>query len=274
MSEVTSNLKRPALKLTGNVSENFKNFELRFNDYCTQADYRDLAKDPVTAREAHYKSPLLEISALRSSLPDEALSVLKFTIEPQIIPEDKKKPWMWMKKLRSHYTGTSGSSLLSDTFKLWTSSQTQHESVQEWEVKVRQAGSLCVYGQLSDELCRDKFIFGLNGEHMKTELLKTHAKPDNSAKTLSDAVAEARAIESATQANQLIAGSARGAEEEGVHSFRHSQRKLRRELPGTCFWCGDPCVVTEEAHIPGRLAQPMADRAQVVKATTILPEFA
>ena len=68
---------------------------------------------------------------------------------------------------------------------------------------------------------------------MRTELLKTHVKPDKSAKTLSDVVAEARATEFATQANQFT----KGAEEE-VHSFRHSQMKLRRE-PGTCFWCGD-----------------------------------
>lgn len=71
-----ANLKRPELKLMGNVSENFKNFELRFNDYCIQANYRDLAKDPVAERAAHYKSPLLEISALHSALLDEALSVV------------------------------------------------------------------------------------------------------------------------------------------------------------------------------------------------------
>ena len=55
MSGVISKLKRPELKLTGNVSENSKNFELRFNDYCIQADYRDLAKDLATARETHSK---------------------------------------------------------------------------------------------------------------------------------------------------------------------------------------------------------------------------
>ena len=87
-----ANFKRPELKLVGNVSENFKNFELRFNDYCIQANYRNLAKDPVTERVDHYKSPLLEISALRSSLPDETLSVLRYTIDPQIAPDDKKKP--------------------------------------------------------------------------------------------------------------------------------------------------------------------------------------
>ena len=69
-----ANLKRPVLNLAGNVSENLKDFELRFNivsrgdygfnDYCIQANYRNLAKDPVTERADHYKSPLLEISPL------------------------------------------------------------------------------------------------------------------------------------------------------------------------------------------------------------------
>lgn len=74
---------------------------------------------------------------------------------------------------------------------------------------------------------------------MRTELLKTHRKPDNSKKTLPDVVTEARAIESAKQTNKLIADSSKGMEEE-VHwtGLRHNQMKLRRE-PGTCFWCGD-----------------------------------
>ena len=233
-----ANLKRPELKLVGNVSENFKNFELRFNDYCIQANYRNLAKDPVTERVDHYKSPPLEISALRSSLPD-GLSVLRYTIDPQIGPDDKKKPWIWMDNLRAHYTDTSGGSLLTDRFKFWTSSQASHESIQEWEVKVRQASSVCGYGDLTDELTRDKFIFGLSEDHTRTELLKTHVKPDNSKKTLQDVVAEARAIESAKQTNKLIVDSSKGTDEE-VHwtGLRHSQMKLRRE-PGTCFWCGD-----------------------------------
>ena len=70
---MASNLKRPELRITGNISENFKNFELRFDDYCLQADYRDTEKDQITAREEHYKKPTLEIAALRLSLPDEAL---------------------------------------------------------------------------------------------------------------------------------------------------------------------------------------------------------
>ena len=38
-----ANLKRPENKLAGNVSENFKNLELRFSDYCIKAGYRDPA---------------------------------------------------------------------------------------------------------------------------------------------------------------------------------------------------------------------------------------
>ena len=44
------------------MSENFKNFELRFHDYCIQADYRNLAKNPETERGDYYKKPLQEIS--------------------------------------------------------------------------------------------------------------------------------------------------------------------------------------------------------------------
>ena len=62
----------------------------------------------------------------------------------------------WMDKLLLHYTGSIGSSLLADRFKFWNTQQSPHESVQEWEVKVRQAGSLCSYDALTDVMCRDK----------------------------------------------------------------------------------------------------------------------
>ena len=70
------------MKLSGNVSEKFKNFELRFHDDCIQAHYKDLGKNPDTEKEAYYKKPLLEASALRSAMPDEALQVIRYTIEP------------------------------------------------------------------------------------------------------------------------------------------------------------------------------------------------
>ena len=79
-----------------------------------------------------------------------------------------------MNRLPAHYTGTTGSSLLTDRFKFWRSPQAPNESIQEWEVTVRQVGSLCAYGELTDELTKDKYIFGLNEERMKTELLETH----------------------------------------------------------------------------------------------------
>ena len=89
-----ANLKRPELKLTGNISENFKNFELRFNDYCIQADYRDLTKDPITHPNDHHKKAILEIAALRSAMPDEALQVIRYTISPQISDAIKGRPWI------------------------------------------------------------------------------------------------------------------------------------------------------------------------------------
>ena len=174
MAASNLNLKRPELRLSGNVSENFKNFELRFDDYCIQAGFRNLEKDPAVDRVGYYAKPTLEIAALRSAMPDEALQVIRYTIDPQIPAANKNKPWEWMAKLRTHFTGSLGSSLMTDRFKFWHSSQNTHETVQDWEVKVRQAGNLCSYGAVEDEMCRDKFVFGLADNNIRTELLKTH----------------------------------------------------------------------------------------------------
>ena len=140
---------RPTLQLEGNIIENFRNFELRFNDYCIQADYRDLTKD--TDNPEHYNKPLLELAALRSSLPDDALQVIRYTIEPQIPDSDKKKPWIWMKKLHEHYVGIAGHTLMADRFQFWNIYQTNHETIQEWEVRVRKHGTLCDY-KTQDEI--------------------------------------------------------------------------------------------------------------------------
>ena len=85
---------------------------------------------------------------------------------------------------------------------------------------------------------RDKFIFGLNNDAMRAELLKTHLKPDNTPKSMADVVTEAKALESAYTANKLIADSSKPNIDERVHWVKQKEIKLRRE-PGTCHWCGD-----------------------------------
>ena len=72
-------------------------------------------------------------------MPDEALSVIRYTIESQIPAADKLKPWIRMERLRNHYAGSVDSTVLSDRFTFWNLQQNVHDSVQDWEVKVRQA---------------------------------------------------------------------------------------------------------------------------------------
>jgi len=132
-----ANLKRPELKLVRNMSENFKNFELGLHDYSIQADYRNLAKNSEIKKADYCKKPLLEISALLSAMLDEDLQVIRYATELGKQLMIGKKPWIWIDKLRLHYTGSIGSSLLADRFKSWNTRQSPHESVQEWEVKVR-----------------------------------------------------------------------------------------------------------------------------------------
>ena len=252
MSNPTIMPKCPELKLTGNISENFKNFEIRFNDYCIQAGFRDLDKDPTDPAEldAHYSKPILELSALRSALPDASLQVIRYTIEPQMTEADRKKPYKLIARLRDHYQGGDYGSVMVDRYRFWNMTQSSTESTQDWEVRVRQSAALCQYGAANDELSRDKFVFGLTENTIRTELLKYHKKPDGSLKKLADVALEARAMESAIATNKLICdtsltGKASGSTEEQVHFTKsttrrmaHKDMKLRREH-GTCHWCGD-----------------------------------
>ena len=47
------------------------------------------------------------------------------------------------------------------------------------------------------DFSRDKFIFGLAKEGIRTELLKTHLAADKKPKSLCDVVSEAKAMETA-----------------------------------------------------------------------------
>ena len=78
-------------------------------------------------------------------MPDEALQVIRYTIDPQIPAGDKNNPWVWMEKLKTHYTGTTGSTLLTERFKFWQAQQHKAESVQDWEVRVRQSASMLIW---------------------------------------------------------------------------------------------------------------------------------
>ena len=122
----------------------------------------------------------------------------------------------------------------------WTTNQSPHESVQDWETRIRQTCNMCNYAALTDEICWDKFVFGLHDSYIRTELLKYHLKPDKTQKSLSDVVGEARAFESARQTNKLIGDTNKTIEENvnWVTKKAHKVMKLKRE-PGTCQWCGD-----------------------------------
>lgn len=103
---------------------------------------------------------------------------------------------------------------------------------------MRQAVSLCDHQNSQDMHARDKFIFGLDSDIIRTELLKTHLKSDGRPKTVSDVAAEAKALETAQKASKLISDNANKTSED-VHWTKQKQPRLKRER-GTCYRCGDP----------------------------------
>lgn len=151
-----------------------QNPELRFHDFCIQADYRNLTKNPETERGDYYKNPLMELSVPWSDMLDAALWGDPLHHRTQITTDEEQNPWIWMEKLLLHFTRLDGSSLLADGFNSNSSQSTHqspHESIEEWDVKVRQAGSLCLCNALTDEGCCEKFVINLHHGTMRAALL-------------------------------------------------------------------------------------------------------
>ena len=226
---------------SGNVLQNFKKIEMRFNDYCIQSNYRNLEKNPNTEGEEHYKMPLLEISALRSVMPDEVLKVIRYTIDPQIIPAVKRNHgygWRILyalhRHIRFHPLTVVNVGMFAHT-----------ETIQDWEVRIRQAGSLCEYGNLLMSCVEINLFFGLSDTIICINLLKTYLRTDCSQKNMPDIIVEEKRMESAQNKSKLITDIAKSIEET-VHwtaltrlKKRHNEMKPKREQ-NTCQWCRDP----------------------------------
>jgi hypothetical protein len=194
--------KLPILSVEGNKKENFRLWRTRFNDYCIIKQYRDPEKE---ANEDHYikaKRPF-EIASFRSALPDDVLNTVQYNITPRIVGADRKKPWLWMEELAKHFEGED--TVMADRYSFQEQKQTSQETMAEWETRVRQTAHPLEYGDMQDQVMRDKFIFGLFKSDMRGELLKLkHKQADGSVTALAGAVQQARALEAAQQANKLV----------------------------------------------------------------------
>lgn len=70
---------------------------------------------------------------------------------------------------------------MTERFKFWQATQMSQKNVQQWEMRVRHSGNLCQYSNLTDEMCRDKFVFGIDPT-ICTELLKSHLTQEKTQK--------------------------------------------------------------------------------------------
>lgn len=189
----------------------FKSFELKFNNFCIQADFRNLAKDPTTERADHYKKPLLEISAHR---PDKV---------GRSFAGDLLHHWTsdisWWLAEKNH-----GSEWINFDFNFWISRELptgwqtwylEHSAKPTWicssrcGVNARQAGSLCSNSALTDEMCRDKFFRGYS-RHNESLVIKNAFKIGWALKNTQEVWPEPRALGSAQKANKLITDTTKG----------------------------------------------------------------
>ena len=228
--------KRPQLSLEGNQKDNFKLWETRFDSHCLTQGYRDPEKDPNDAdaaeREAHYITAkrLVEIAELKQSLPDKTLKTLTETIVPNLTAEDRKKPWVYMQKLKKLFVGSP--TTIADRYKFWILlKQDENHTMTDWEVNVMENIKPCNYKDSENEIMRDKFVFNLNEKYntLRQEIFwKEQQMKDDEVMTFEQVVSHAKAYEAATTANKLVV---RNSTDEHVNWTKQDRG---------CVYCGGP----------------------------------
>ena len=226
--------KLPELELTGNKRENFRLWRTRFDDYCIIAGYRDAAKDQNTDKGNHYKKDKrpLEIATFRSALPNEALKIVQLTIEPALNAEDIKKPWKWMEALSQHFVGAD--TVMSDRYTFHEIKQQESETMTDWEIRVQEMAAPLEYGEMADQMKRDKFTFGLYNSNIRGELLKmNHKDKDGNVLKLSHVTSQAKALEAAETANKMVDTSSR----EEINWVKRNNPTIHKQQQ--CWYCGE-----------------------------------
>ena len=88
-----SMLPMPELKMSGNLRENWEEFEENFDDYCVLQEYRKDGKEKLAE----------ELASLRLAMGNEGRKVIKLNIT--LTDKEKKDPKITIRKLRTYFSG-------------------------------------------------------------------------------------------------------------------------------------------------------------------------
>ena len=148
--------------------------------------------------------------------------------------EEKDDIEVVMKLWQDHCVGKTN--VIYERYKFNNRVQKEHESVEQYVTALRSLASTCEFGNLKDDMIRDKIVCGIRSDSIRTKLLQ------ESKLTLERCISLARSAEtSKTQVKEITSGN----NDDKVNKVDHKQsrRQFQKALPKPqicqeCLFCG------------------------------------
>ena len=188
----------PPLALKGNIAENFKQFKQAFEIY-------------MIASGIGEKGDKVQANVLLHIIGAEAISVYNgFTFEAAA---DKDDPAKIMKKFEDYCIPRSNTTFERHKFNKRVQSQT--ETFDQFYTDLCYLGKTCTFGDLADQMVRDRIVVGISHSGLKEKLLRV-----GNELTLTKTIDICRAWEATSAQSGAIQGHE--SVQAQVHSLSHS----------------------------------------------------
>ncbi len=228
------------MSLTGDVVENWKEFESAWDDYiiATQLNTK-LKKDDDTDDPIGMAMVAATLCAVMGQACKRVLTNL-----PTLTPADRKKPDKIMQALREYFIPQRN--VLYERFVFNTAKQKPGEPIDVFSMRLRRLAESCEFGQLQDELIRDRIVIGTTDETGRERLLRERPVPN-----LNKVIENLRAAEMSRSQREAMSGVAKEMPVEHLKKMRKGQGRTQKptsvqgkkvpckdNLSKKCNYCG------------------------------------
>lgn len=188
------------LVLTGNISENWRRWEQRFQIY-------------MTASGAEGKGTKVKVAILLHALGEDALEVYN-TLEVVQANETELTEGDILTAFRTYCQPKKNT--VFERHQLWAHPMADTVTIEKYVTELRQKSKDCEFGASENDMIRDKIVFGLNDQRLKERLLR------ESNLTLEKAIDLCRAAETAKAQIQAMTTT---GQERAIHAVNKTKGK-------------------------------------------------
>ena len=139
---------------TGDVAANWQVFKEAFTDYATATQ--------LTEKEA-----TIQAATLKTIMGKECRQILS---RLELTEADQKDTAIILDKLQAYFAPTRN--VLYERYLFHTAEQQPNETVDQYMIRLRHLGGSCNFGNLHDEMLRDRLVLGCRDKGARARLFR------------------------------------------------------------------------------------------------------